>query len=56
MLAHTAYREAEICIGHLLGGEETMNYQAIPAVIYTDPEVVAVGETPATAAAQGHNF
>lgn len=53
MLAHTAYREAEICIGHLLGGVETMKYEAIPAVIYTEPEVAAVGETPESAAAKG---
>ncbi len=56
MLAHTAYREAEICIAHLLGRAETINYQAIPAVIYTDPELASVGETPASAAAKGLNF
>ena len=56
MLAHTAYREAEVCIGHLLGGVETMNYGTIPAVIYTDPEVAAVGETPQSAAAKGLAF
>src|SRR5690606_857842 len=45
MLAHTAYREAEVCIDRMLGGTEEVNYEAIPAVIYTDPEVASVGET-----------
>ena len=53
MLAHTAYREAEVCIGQLLGRTEEVNYEAIPAVIYTDPEVASVGETPESAARKG---
>lgn len=53
MLAHTAYREAEVCISQLLGRTEEVNYEAIPAVIYTDPEVASVGETPESAARKG---
>lgn len=49
MLAHTAYREAEICISNILGKESMMNYQAIPAVIYTNPEVSSCGETETSA-------
>jgi len=53
MLAHTAYREAEVAVNHILGKKDTMRYSAIPAVIYTAPEVAAVGETEETAKAKG---
>ena len=49
MLAHTAYREAEVCINHIMGKKDRMRYNAIPAVIYTNPEVGSVGETEETA-------
>jgi len=45
MLAHTAYREAQICIDDILGKDTRMTYHAIPSVIYTHPEVACVGLT-----------
>ena len=45
MLAHTAYRESEVCINNILGKKDTMRYNAVPSVIYTNPEVASVGET-----------
>lgn len=45
MLAHTAYREGEVCINNILGKKDKVNYNSIPAVIYTNPEVASVGET-----------
>ena len=45
MLAHTAYREGEVCINNILGKKDRINYNAIPSVIYTNPEVASVGET-----------
>ncbi len=45
MLAHTAYREGEVCINNILGKKDRINYSSIPSVIYTNPEVAAVGET-----------
>lgn len=53
MLAHTAYREAEVCISHILGKEDFMRYNAIPSVIYTNPEVAGVGETEESAKDKG---
>lgn len=53
MLAHTAYREAEVAVSTILGTKDAVNYKSIPAVIYTSPEVGAVGETEATAASKG---
>jgi dihydrolipoamide dehydrogenase len=45
MLAHTASREAEAAVSNMLGGNETVNYGAIPSVIYTTPEAASVGQT-----------
>ncbi len=53
MLAHTAYREGEVAVANMLGGSERVNYGAIPSVIYTNPEVAAVGETEESAKAKG---
>jgi len=53
MLAHTAYREAEVAVNHILGKKDCMRYHAVPSVIYTNPEVAGVGETPESAKAKG---
>ncbi|MDL2233391.1 dihydrolipoyl dehydrogenase [Ruminococcaceae bacterium OttesenSCG-928-L11] len=53
MLAHTAYRETEVAVNHMLGKKDRMRYSAIPSVIYTNPEVASVGETEETAKAKG---
>ena len=45
MLAHTAYREAEVAVNHMLGKFDEMRYDVIPSVIYTDPEVASVGHS-----------
>ena len=45
MLAHTAYREAEVAVNHMLGKADEMRYDVIPSVIYTDPEVASVGHS-----------
>ncbi|MBQ7694119.1 MAG: FAD-dependent oxidoreductase, partial [Lentisphaeria bacterium] len=56
MLAHTAYREAEVAVNVMTGEKDRMEYNAIPAVIYTNPEVSSVGETEETAKAKGLKF
>ena len=56
MLAHTAYREAEVAVNIIAGEKDRMEYNAIPAVIYTNPEVSSVGETEETAKAKGLKF
>ncbi len=45
MLAHTAYREAEVAVNHILGKQDMMRYHANPSVIYTQPELASVGKT-----------
>lgn len=56
MLAHTAYREAEVCINNILGKKDNMRYNAIPSVIYTNPEVATVGETEQSAKEKGLDY
>lgn len=56
MLAHTAYREAEVCINNMLGKKDIMRYDAIPSVIYTSPEVGCAGETEESAKSKGLEF
>ena len=53
MLAHTAYREGEVCINNILGKKDRINYNSIPSVIYTNPEVASVGETTESAKEKG---
>jgi dihydrolipoamide dehydrogenase len=53
MLAHTAYREAEVAVNIIAGEKDRMNYDAIPAVIYTNPELSSVGESEESAKAKG---
>ena len=45
MLAHTAIRESEVAINHILEVADRMNYDCVPGVVYTNPEVAGVGKT-----------
>ena len=53
LLAHTAYREAEVAVNHMTGKKDVMRYDAIPGVIYTTPEVAGVGLTEKAARDKG---
>jgi len=56
LLAHTAMREGEVVVNNLSGREDHMRYNAIPGVVYTNPEVASVGETEESATAKGIVF
>ena len=56
MLAHTASREAEVAVNHILGIADRMEYNAIPGVVYTNPEVACVGLTEEQATAAGIEY
>jgi dihydrolipoamide dehydrogenase len=45
MLAHKAEDEAVACAENIAGRSGHVNYDAIPAVVYTAPEVASVGQT-----------
>lgn len=56
MLAHTAIRESEVAINHILGVEDAMNYDCVPGVVYTNPEVAGVGKTEEELKAAGTGY
>lgn len=45
LLAHTAVREGEVAVNHILGKADRMSYKAIPGVVYTNPEIAGAGQT-----------
>ena len=45
MLAHKAEEEGVACVEHIAGKKGHVNYDVIPGVIYTHPEVASVGKT-----------
>jgi dihydrolipoamide dehydrogenase len=52
LLAHTASREGEVVVNNLTGRTDTMRYNAIPGVVYTNPEISGVGLTEEVAKAK----
>lgn len=56
LLAHTAVREAEVAVHHILGKEDVMSYRAIPGVVYTNPEVASVGMSEELLKASGRSY
>ncbi len=56
LLAHTASREGEVAVNHILGIKDTMRYNAIPGVVYTHPEIAGVGLTEKQAKDQGIDY
>ena len=56
LLAHTAVREAEVAVHDILGRDDRMDYRAIPAVVYTNPEVAGVGATEEQLQRQGTDY
>lgn len=54
MLAHVAAEQALVAVANLSKNDQlkTMNYQAVPAAVFTEPEVSAVGLTESQAQAR----
>jgi dihydrolipoamide dehydrogenase len=53
-LAHKAFKEAEIAAEVIAGRHIARDWYALPAAIFTDPEIAVVGMTEAEARAAGH--
>ena len=45
MLAHKAMEEAVVCVERIAGIHAHFNYDCIPAIVYTHPEIATVGKT-----------
>ncbi|MCY1264283.1 Dihydrolipoyl dehydrogenase 3 [compost metagenome] len=56
MLAHKAEDEAIVCIERIAGQAAEVNYNVIPNVIYTRPEVASVGKSEEQLKAEGRPY
>jgi dihydrolipoyl dehydrogenase len=56
MLAHAATREGIVAVHNMFGKRDSIRYRAVPAVIYTHPEVASVGRTEEELQADGIEY
>lgn len=56
MLAHRAIAQGEMVAEIIAGGKQAWDKRCIPAVCFTDPEIVTVGLSPDEARKAGHNI
>jgi dihydrolipoamide dehydrogenase len=54
-LAHVATHQGLVAVDNILGEETRMNYDAIPSVIFTDPEIATIGLTLEDAQKKGYD-
>jgi dihydrolipoamide dehydrogenase len=56
MLAHKAEEEGIACVERIVTGYGHVNYDAVPGVVYTQPEIASVGKTEEELDAAGVEF
>jgi dihydrolipoamide dehydrogenase len=56
MLAHVASHQGIVAAINACGGNATMHYDAVPAVIFTQPEIATVGMTDEQAVQEGYQI
>ena len=56
MLAHKAEDEAMACVEQIVGKAGEVNYNLIPSVVYTKPELASVGKTEEQLKAEGRAY
>ena len=56
MLAHTAYRHAEVVLDNMLGKNVKMDYNKVPSVVYGSPEIAEIGINEDKAKAEGYDY
>ena len=53
MLAHVAYRQAEVAVNHILGKDDPMRWACVPNLVHTEPEAAFIGKSLKDAKAAG---
>jgi dihydrolipoamide dehydrogenase len=53
LLAHVASRQGIVAVENIMGGDERMEYDAVPAAVFTMPEIGSVGLREHEASARG---
>ena len=53
MLAHVAYRQAEVAVNHILGKDDPMRWACVPSLVHTEPEAAFAGKSLEEAKAAG---
>ena len=56
MLAHKASEEGTACVENIVTGYGHVDYNTIPAIIYTHPEIASVGKTEEQLRAEGRKY
>jgi dihydrolipoamide dehydrogenase len=56
LLAHLAFSEGKVAAENAMGFDTQVNYNAVPACVYTDPEVASVGLSEEQARAAGRDI
>lgn len=56
MLAHKAEEDGVACVDGMTGGWAHVDYDLVPAVVFTHPEIAAVGKTEEQLVAEGVSF
>jgi dihydrolipoamide dehydrogenase len=56
MLAHKGMEEGVVLVERLAGQKPHMNYETVPSVVYTDPEIAWVGKGESQAKAEGYDY
>lgn len=54
LLAHVAYKEAEVAVRNICGERATMDYRVVPNCIFSFPEIASVGLTEEEAKERGY--
>ena len=55
MMAHVAYRQAEVAVNHITGKDDPMRWGCVPSLVHTEPEAAFVGLGLEEAKAKGIN-
>jgi dihydrolipoamide dehydrogenase len=56
LLAHVASEQGIVAVEHIMGKKVSMDYEAVPAFIYTHPEISSVGKQEDELRSEGINY